>query len=532
MDPSSPDYLLQNLTNVYTDPDPRTYPLSSYVYMIEPTGVYPSPETKITTGKRQAIADFEYYSICQGQKEIGPIGYSPLPVNLVEAGFGQIQKLQQADPGIDLTNLNITTCDNPTFIEGQPNTQLPGHHRPLSAGLRPHRRRAVWRRGRRGHPGDPRRRPVSLPGDDDRPRRDRRCDNLGARLDDDDNPGEQTVHRARPAPAPPAGRRPRGQARRRQRRQRRQGARRAPARLVTVPAPSTRRRSSPSSSRPRWPGPARHRSGCRWWWCSCSWCSACRWSSATAGPACDESPSSETAPRTRRQLRGGHHGPDPAVRGRLHRVGIGRVGLRRRPGGRPGHPDRDHHPGQRGERAERRGRHPDGDPQRRPDHQPPGPTGDRRVVVGRPPDRGHRGRPELLRGRPGGVPLRAARVPGGDSTTVPAAQQISPETCWTQTWSEHYQDSLGDEYPPYRLDEYDTAGRDGGRLRRAVAAALDVPVRRVGTGPALGALRGGRRPRPRPVRCTTGATPAAPGSPPSPWTSTAERACPATRRSG
>ncbi len=122
MDPTSPDYLLQNLDNVYTDPDPRTYPLSSYVYMIEPTGTYPNPESKITTAKRQSVADFEYYSICQGQKEIGPIGYSPLPVNLVEAGFGQIQKLQQADPGIDLTSMNIDTCDNPTFVEGQPDT--------------------------------------------------------------------------------------------------------------------------------------------------------------------------------------------------------------------------------------------------------------------------------------------------------------------------------------------------------------------------------------------------------------------------
>jgi phosphate transport system substrate-binding protein len=122
MDASSPDYLLQNLDNVYTDPDPRTYPLSSYVYMIEPTGVYPSPETQETTPKRQAIADFEYYAICQGQKEIGPIGYSPLPVNLVEAGFGQIDQLQQADPGVVLTNENINTCDNPTFVEGQPNT--------------------------------------------------------------------------------------------------------------------------------------------------------------------------------------------------------------------------------------------------------------------------------------------------------------------------------------------------------------------------------------------------------------------------
>jgi ABC-type phosphate transport system substrate-binding protein len=120
-DQSSINYLLQNLTNVYSDPDPRTYPLSSYVYMIEPTGAYPSKDPVITDGKRQALANFEYYSICQGQKELGPIGYSPLPVNLVEAAFGQIQQLKAASPSIDLTNLNILTCNNPTFIPGQPN---------------------------------------------------------------------------------------------------------------------------------------------------------------------------------------------------------------------------------------------------------------------------------------------------------------------------------------------------------------------------------------------------------------------------
>ena len=124
MNPSSPDYLLQTLTNVYTDPDPRTYPLSSYVYMIEPTGgpALGTNDTSETSGKRQSIADFEYYSICQGQSQIGAIGYSPLPVNLVEAAFGQVQKLQQADPNVDLTNLNIDTCHEPTFVPGQPDT--------------------------------------------------------------------------------------------------------------------------------------------------------------------------------------------------------------------------------------------------------------------------------------------------------------------------------------------------------------------------------------------------------------------------
>jgi phosphate transport system substrate-binding protein len=128
MDKSSPNYLLQNLTNVYTDPDPRTYPLSSYVYMIEPTG---SSDPRETTAKRQALVDYEYYGICQGQKEIGGLGYSPLPVNLVEAAFGQVQEIQAADPGVSLQNLNIDTCDNPTFVLGNPNANYLAQEAPM-----------------------------------------------------------------------------------------------------------------------------------------------------------------------------------------------------------------------------------------------------------------------------------------------------------------------------------------------------------------------------------------------------------------
>ncbi len=91
--------------------------MSSYSYMILPTG---ADDSKMTTAKRQTLADFLYYSICDGQKEMGPIGYSPLPINLVQAGFDQIGKLKQADPGVDLTQRDVSTCNNPTFIAGQP----------------------------------------------------------------------------------------------------------------------------------------------------------------------------------------------------------------------------------------------------------------------------------------------------------------------------------------------------------------------------------------------------------------------------
>ena len=116
-DKSSPDYLLQDLSKVYTFNDPRVYPLSSYSYMVIPIA---SDDPKMTTAKRQTVADFLYYSICDGQKEMGPIGYSPLPVNLVQAGFEQVGKLKTADLGLDLTARDVSTCNNPTFVAGQP----------------------------------------------------------------------------------------------------------------------------------------------------------------------------------------------------------------------------------------------------------------------------------------------------------------------------------------------------------------------------------------------------------------------------
>jgi phosphate transport system substrate-binding protein len=116
-DKTSVNYLLQDLHKVYAYGDHRTYPLSSYSYMIIPTA---SNDARMTTPKRQTLADFLYYSLCQGQAEMGPIGYSPLPINLVSASFQQTAKLKAADPGVDITARSVTTCHNPTFVAGQP----------------------------------------------------------------------------------------------------------------------------------------------------------------------------------------------------------------------------------------------------------------------------------------------------------------------------------------------------------------------------------------------------------------------------
>jgi phosphate transport system substrate-binding protein len=116
-DKASDKYLLQDLSNVYTYNDQRTYPLSSYSYMVIPTA---ADDARMTTAKRQTLADYLFYSICEGQKEVGPIGYSPLPVNLAQASFEQINKLKDADSGVNLNERDITKCKNPTFVAGQP----------------------------------------------------------------------------------------------------------------------------------------------------------------------------------------------------------------------------------------------------------------------------------------------------------------------------------------------------------------------------------------------------------------------------
>ncbi|MFC1403804.1 MULTISPECIES: phosphate ABC transporter permease PstA [Streptacidiphilus] len=106
--------LTQNLDQVYDNPDPRTYPLSSYSYMILPTAV----EDKFTTAKGNTLSAFAYYFLCQGQQNADRLGYSPLPINLVKAALIQVKKI----PGAEANTVNIAGCHNPTFSTDGTNT--------------------------------------------------------------------------------------------------------------------------------------------------------------------------------------------------------------------------------------------------------------------------------------------------------------------------------------------------------------------------------------------------------------------------
>ncbi|PJJ64986.1 phosphate ABC transporter substrate-binding protein PstS [Compostimonas suwonensis] len=110
-DPASPDYLTQILDGVYNNPDSRTYPLSSYSYMIVPTEV----AGIFTAEKGKTLGAFAKYFLCEGQQQADALGYSPLPMNLVLAGFEQIKRI----PGSNVADVDINTCNNPTFKPGE-----------------------------------------------------------------------------------------------------------------------------------------------------------------------------------------------------------------------------------------------------------------------------------------------------------------------------------------------------------------------------------------------------------------------------
>jgi phosphate transport system substrate-binding protein len=101
----NPD-LTQNLGGVYTAPELNAYPMSSYSYMITQTAGF-------DPAKGGVLGTWLIYIACGGQKEAAPLGYSPLPKNLVQDVFNAVQRIPGAPspPPLDAAH-----CPNPNLV--------------------------------------------------------------------------------------------------------------------------------------------------------------------------------------------------------------------------------------------------------------------------------------------------------------------------------------------------------------------------------------------------------------------------------
>ena len=51
-----------------------------------------------TETKGNTLGTFASYFLCEGQQQAEDLGYSPLPMNLVQAGFDQVKRIPGAGP--------------------------------------------------------------------------------------------------------------------------------------------------------------------------------------------------------------------------------------------------------------------------------------------------------------------------------------------------------------------------------------------------------------------------------------------------
>jgi phosphate transport system substrate-binding protein len=113
--------LSQNLSNVYTGSQPDAYPLSAYSYLVAPcspslasaqgtTCDGPDTASPFPAAKGQALGVFVNYLACAGQQKMSVLGYSPLPLGLVQDDFDAIGRINGAVPPPAPTPAN---CPNP-----------------------------------------------------------------------------------------------------------------------------------------------------------------------------------------------------------------------------------------------------------------------------------------------------------------------------------------------------------------------------------------------------------------------------------
>ncbi|MGH3864543.1 MAG: substrate-binding domain-containing protein [Pseudonocardiaceae bacterium] len=100
--------LTHDLSQVYVNPDPQAYPLSSYTYMILPKDL----SSTFNLEKGKTLSEFASYVLREGQRQADTLGYAPLPINLVQAGIDQVNQIPGSTHKPNRNDLN--QCHNPT----------------------------------------------------------------------------------------------------------------------------------------------------------------------------------------------------------------------------------------------------------------------------------------------------------------------------------------------------------------------------------------------------------------------------------
>ena len=107
--------LSQELSGVYNSADPNAYPISAYSYIVTPcanAGDRPSCRGAYSnSGVAETLSTWLRYIACDGQVNMGSIGYSPLPPNLSQEIANSIGRMNGAAP----EQLNAGNCSNPRF---------------------------------------------------------------------------------------------------------------------------------------------------------------------------------------------------------------------------------------------------------------------------------------------------------------------------------------------------------------------------------------------------------------------------------
>ena len=105
--------LSQKLDRVYANPDPKTYPISAYSYIMMPctTGRDTCRGGYTDQGKTDTMTAFLEHIACDGQINMAKVGYSPLPTNLSQEMMNANARLT----GKPAKQLNAGNCSNPTF---------------------------------------------------------------------------------------------------------------------------------------------------------------------------------------------------------------------------------------------------------------------------------------------------------------------------------------------------------------------------------------------------------------------------------